>query len=147
MTANDCLDQHYESTPVLPFVLEDSDLEEVHKNNLCCQCSGSNEVPLIEKLKICDLLLQILHRLLVWLNCFLVIVTAALLLFYNYQGILSAKDWILSIFESLYEYFLSFFSLLQTVYDFVVTTPNQIAEFFEDVIDDLIGGASDLWSF
>jgi hypothetical protein len=43
--------------------------------------------------------------------------------------------------------FLSFFSLLQTVYDFVVTIPDQIAGFFEDIVDDLIGGASNLWPF
>jgi hypothetical protein len=65
MTANDSLDRRYESTPVLPFALEDSDLEDISKNIFCCQCPGSKEVPLIEKLKTRYLLLQILYRLLV----------------------------------------------------------------------------------
>jgi hypothetical protein len=33
------------------------------------------------------------------------------------------------------------------LYDFVLTTPDTVADFFQDVLDDIIGGASDLWAF
>jgi hypothetical protein len=72
---------------------------------------------------------------------------ALILLYYLYLGFLKAKDWILSTFEQLYDYFLSFFSVLQEVYDFVLTLPDQIADFFEDIMNDLIEGATDLFPF
>jgi hypothetical protein len=47
----------------------------------------------------------------------------------------------------LYEYFLSIFSVLQEVYDFVIAIPDIVADFFEDIVNDLVGGAIDWLPF
>jgi hypothetical protein len=129
-------DHLYSSAQVLPF--------DSVENSSCCQCQESDEVPLIDKLRTCDLFLQIVHRLLIWLSYLLLLILSILILFYSYQGIVAAKGWILSIWESLYEYVQSLFSLLQTVYDLVMKIPEQIADFFEDILIYLIEGANDI---
>jgi hypothetical protein len=58
-------------------------------------------------------------------------------------GFLKAKDWILSTFDMLYEYFQELFSALQEVYEFVITIPEIVAGFFEDIVNKLVGGATD----
>jgi hypothetical protein len=65
------------------------------------------------------------------------------LAYYLYLGFLKAKDWILSTFDTLYEYFLGLFSILEEVYDYVIAIPGIVADFFESALSDLYGGASD----
>jgi hypothetical protein len=60
--------------------------------------------------------------------------------YYLYLGFLKAKDWILSTFDMLYEYFQELFSVLQEVYEFVITIPEVVADFFEDIVSKLVGG-------
>jgi hypothetical protein len=67
--------------------------------------------------------------------------------YYSYLGLLSLKNCVFTTFDSLYAYFLSFFSLLQTMYDLVLTIPDIVADFFQGILDDIIGGATDLWPF
>jgi hypothetical protein len=40
----------------------------------------------------------------------------------------------------------SLFSLLESVYDFMIMIPGEIADFFEKILDDLLDGATDILS-
>jgi hypothetical protein len=71
---------------VIPYALKDDELD-IDKNNNCRCCSKSNEVPLIDKFKTVDLLLQIMHRLLLWTNYFLIVVVISVLGYYIFQGV------------------------------------------------------------
>jgi hypothetical protein len=43
----------------------------------------------------------------------------------------------------LYEYFQGLFSVLQEVYEFVISIPEIVADYFEDIMSKLVGGATD----
>jgi hypothetical protein len=73
----------------------------------------------------------------------LLAVICFVLAYYLYLGFLKAKDWILSTFDTLYEYFLGLFSILEEVYNYVIAIPEIVSGFFEDIVSDLYGGATD----
>jgi hypothetical protein len=98
---------------------------------------------LLTKLKAVDLCLQILNRLLIWIGYLAFVVISFVLAYYLYIGFLKAKDWILSTFDMLYEYFQGLFSVLQEVYEFVISIPEIVADYFEDIVSKLVGGATD----
>jgi hypothetical protein len=61
------------------------------------------------------------------------------LAYYLYLGFLKAKDWVLSTFDMLYEYFQELCSVREEVYEFVVSIPEIVAGFFEDTVNKLVG--------
>jgi hypothetical protein len=84
-----------------------------------------------------------MNQVLIWLGYVLLIVLTFVLSYYLYLAFLRAKDWILSFYDTLYEYFLSLFSTLQEVYDFVVAIPEIVAGFCRDILDVVVDGATD----
>jgi hypothetical protein len=97
---------------------------------------------LLKKLKVVDICLQIMNRLLIWLGYLMLVILSFVLVYYLYLGFLKAKDWVLSTFDMLYEYFRELFSFLQKVYEFVISIPEIVTGFFEDIVNKLVGGAT-----
>jgi hypothetical protein len=110
------------------------------QNLLCCDCciNHSDEVPLLSRLKTCDLFLQIVHRIFVWLAYLLLLIVGILLVWYSYTLIISAKDWILEVWDTLYGYVMDFYDTLQQVYEFVLEIPSIVVDFFEDIGDKIV---------
>jgi hypothetical protein len=114
------------------------------QNLLCCDCciNRSDEVPLLSKLKTYDLLLQIIHRLLVWLAYLLLLIVGILLVWYSYTLIISAKDWLLEVWNTLYGYVMDDYDTLHQVYEFVLEIPSIVFDFLEyigcKIVDEIV---------
>jgi hypothetical protein len=110
----------------------------------CCRSKKEDEIPLLDKLQTCNLLLNVLNRVFVWLAYIILAVVVILLLNFLSGVFLKIRDWFLDVFQTVYGYFEEFvaildeiWSFLETIYQFLKTLPTIIADFFEDLWDDI----------
>jgi TRAP-type C4-dicarboxylate transport system permease small subunit len=80
------------------------------------------------------LFLQIIHRVLVWLAYLLLLIVGILLLWYSYTLIISAKDWILEVWDTLYGYVMDVYDTLHQVYEFILEIPSIVVGFLKTLV-------------
>jgi hypothetical protein len=81
------------------------------------------------------LFLQLIHRILVWLVYLLLLIVGILPVWYSYTLIISAKDWILEVWDTYYGYVMDIYATLHQVYEFVLEIPSIVVDFVEDIGD------------
>jgi hypothetical protein len=107
----------------------------------------ADEVPLLTKLKTCEMLTQIIHRMLIWLAYLALAIVGIIVIYYVYTFIFLTKDWILDIWDTIYGYLLDFYDTLHEVYEFVLEIPSIVGEFIEDIGSKIVGEIEDFLPF